>query len=1291
MAKGSGPIQYNELFNNDVDAKLAELSGIVTKLDSEFQGLASTIAAMSGKISVNIKTTNTVLEKMATDMSAVDVAARGAGEKLHGFSSELDTVATKSKNLKDQQAGLNSVFNLSTASVDEIKARVSALTAEYNALGRATDADKTKLASLGKEVSALKTYVDPLITALNKTKTAIVSADGSYNQMSQRLAALKKELLALPNAFNPTTGALNKANKEAVALNKEINTLDASLKKADASMGMYGRNVGNYKSALGGVANQLTQFASSYLSIYAGIAATQKIISNNAEVSDSMADVMRTAQLTDKEVNKLVDSLKKIDTRTSLKGLLDIAVIGGQLGIAKDQLAGFTKAIDQLSVVLSGEIKGGAEEVATSLGKINGVFKVQQKEGTDVETSFNKTGSAILRLGQAGLATGEFLQDFSLRVAGVANTAKISLPTILAYGAVLEESGISAEVAGTALNRLIGNLASKRDKFFAIAKIGDATLTLKDFTKLINTDANAALQKFFKGLNAGGKDLTSFSDLLDEIKIKGGPAKNAIIALAQNQGLLNERVIESQEAYDKGTLSADQFAIKNDTLAGSIEKLGNAFTNISTSGRVASFFKGIIDGLTDATKYFASLINSKGWGEFWDRLATVSQRGEKANDFRYNTIPDAVNASGNSKELINFAQSTTDPKNNQYVQDSIQKQIAENQAALKTLRQTYSELHVFSKDGTITDYNKETLVSTVKYIVKLKEQNTELLKYANIKKEIKKEDEKPGSELPTEAETEAARKKAEAAARKAEEARKKAIKDADDLLKAQTKLNIAALEQKEISDLAGKSEEEQTQITIQFEKDKLKIITDGIDAREKLYKKGTVDYIDLEVEKANATTDAQEKIAKATEDGLKRQLALQEKYGKLRKDLLESQDKGAYAKAEFDITSKTYKGNPEEQESQKQDALYALRRDALMKEMSLVDVRNKTIKDANERELTSAKEKQDILNEIDQLGYENWFRLHEEQKKKLQEMFSYLRENNSIIGQIYGQEFGNLFDSLTTNLENLLNKTGNGIADWAETIKAGVASASASFKQGSEERIASLETEKQQQMDIAGSNAQARLAIEKAFNDRIRAEKIKQAKIDKYTAIFDIAINTAVAASKATAQAGIFGLPLAAVLIAFGAIQAGLVAAKPLPAFKTGTQYAPEGYARVGEEGAELIESRRGNMRIAHSDQVTYLERGDKVYTASQTRKILDTSVIDSNTQLHGRLATNLHNQSSERRIKEMSIAFRQDPEAIGEAVGRRIKGLPIHETHFDERGVSRFIRESGTRTKYLNDRTSLK
>lgn len=315
MAKGSGPIQYNELFNNDVDAKLAELSGIVNKLDAEFQGLADTITKMSGKISVNIKTTNTQLEKMSADMSAVDVATRGAGDQLSVFSKDLETVTTKSRNLKDQQKGLKDTFDIATASVDEIKNRVKLLTAEYTALGRATDSDKTKLVSLSKEVVTLKSQQELLTGALKTTKQVIVAADGSYNQMSQRLAALKKELMAMPNAFNPATGAINKANTAAVNLQNKISTLDIALKKVDATMGMHGRNVGNYKSALGGALDSVQSLALSYLSLQGAIMAAGAVF-NTAMQTDatktSLSFILGGEDIAEAKLKQLTETAERL-------------------------------------------------------------------------------------------------------------------------------------------------------------------------------------------------------------------------------------------------------------------------------------------------------------------------------------------------------------------------------------------------------------------------------------------------------------------------------------------------------------------------------------------------------------------------------------------------------------------------------------------------------------------------------------------------------------------------------------------------------------------------------------------------------------------------------------------------------------------------------------------------------------------------------------------------------------------------------------------------------------------
>lgn len=55
----------------------------------------------------------------------------------------------------------------------------------------------------------------------------------------------------------------------------------------------------------------------------------------------------------------------------------------------------------------------------------------------------------------------------------------------------------------------------------------------------------------------------------------------------------------------------------------------------------------------------------------------------------------------------------------------------------------------------------------------------------------------------------------------------------------------------------------------------------------------------------------------------------------------------------------------------------------------------------------------------------------------------------------------------------------------------------------------------------------------------------------------------------------------------------------------TGTNYARRGLSVVNEKGPELIESRDGTFRMAQgSPALTYLEQGDKVYTAEQTKKM---------------------------------------------------------------------------------------
>jgi len=457
----------------------------------------------------------------------------------------------------------------------------------------------SETAELTKKLVENRLEQQKLTKEAREARKAAQDVAGSYNEAQKRLKELGIQIKSTSIGMAGMSPTLR-------AQIKEYNDLNDRLKAFDAQMGNFQRNVGNYQKAYEGLSRFLTGFVTGS----ALLAGAKQILDTNAQISDSLADVRRTAGLTAAEAENLAEQLKKIDTRTSLKGLLEISAIGGQLGIAKDQLAGFTKAIDQLAVALSGELDGGAEGIAKSLGVLDNIFKVTQSNGGDVEKSLNQIGSAILGLGQSGLATGDYLADFSERVGGIAKQAGLSLPVILSYGAVLQENGVSAEVAGSSFKRLLSALTTNREKFLAVAKIADANLTLKDFTNIINTDAKKALDLFFAGLAKGGTTTTSFNDILKSLKLTQGGVSQTIAALSAGQAELNGHIQDSTRDFTEATLAAEQAKLKNENLAASLEKLSNSFSNETTKGNIASFFKYIVDSATGAVKAIGSLFNS---------------------------------------------------------------------------------------------------------------------------------------------------------------------------------------------------------------------------------------------------------------------------------------------------------------------------------------------------------------------------------------------------------------------------------------------------------------------------------------------------------------------------------------------------------------------------------------------------------------------------------------------------------------------------------------------------------
>ena len=309
-------------------------------------------------------------------------------------------------------------------------------------------------------------------------------------------------------------------------------------------------------------------------------------IQKNAELSDSYADVMKTTGLTEESVDRLNEKFKRMDTRTANAQLLELASVAGKLGYSSERdVEGFVRAADKIGVAL-GEDLGGVEEAVNSLGKLVNIFKVT--DDFELEDALLKIGSAINTLGAEGTAAEKNLIDFAQRMAGIAPAANISLPTVLAYGSVMDELGQSMESSSTAIGQFIVGMGSDIPKYAKIAK-----MSVKDFSDLLLKDANEAFLRVLDASKTAGGGIQALATNMGILEVSGARGIQALGAMSDNIDLVRTRMDTATDSFELGTSVLEEFETKNTNLAANLEKLWNRIDKIWQSTVFRSFLTDI--------------------------------------------------------------------------------------------------------------------------------------------------------------------------------------------------------------------------------------------------------------------------------------------------------------------------------------------------------------------------------------------------------------------------------------------------------------------------------------------------------------------------------------------------------------------------------------------------------------------------------------------------------------------------------------------------------------------------
>jgi len=131
-------------------------------------------------------------------------------------------------------------------------------------------------------------------------------------------------------------------------------------------------------------------------------------------------------------------------------------------------------------------------------------------------------------------------------------------------------------------------------------------------------------------------------------------------------------------------------------------------------------------------------------------------------------------------------------------------------------------------------------------------------------------------------------------------------------------------------------------------------------------------------------------------------------------------------------------------------------------------------------------------------------------------------------------------------------------------------------RQNLDKQMMDLEEQKRFELQMAGDNAKARENIEKKFADEELKIRRKQAANDKNQAVFNAALSTFVAATKALEAGGISGPILAALITALGIAQQIKIANTPLPKFEKG------GFidGQLHSQGGTVVEAERDEFIV---------------------------------------------------------------------------------------------------------------
>ena len=425
--------------------------------------------------------------------------------------------------------------------------RQNAMQLETAIAKAAASGNKTDLRRLRKELTDTKRQIREIESATMQVEHVMRNLDkATPRELNQTLATLNRQLNYMQRgsaAWNAQVEKIRIVKAELATVNNELRVQQTMWERIEATINKW------QMSLMAGIA-----------AFTALVMAGRKAVNAFAELDSTLANTRKYTGIEGEELKKLNDELSKIQTRTSLVDLHGLAQEAGRLGKnTVEDVLGYVKAADQLNVALQDLGEGATQAMA----KVTEIFGVEAELGT--EKSLLAVGSTINVLSQNCSAGKQFLSEFTQRLAGVGAQAKMTVPEIMAFAAVLDTQGQKVESSATALSKLITDSFKQPEKFAKALGV-----TLEEFQGKMSNTTEGLIWMFEQMRNTGGID--KVAPLLKDMGENGSRATGTFLALANKTDFLKKQIKEANKAFEEATSCTHEYNIVNDTFQAQLDQ-----------------------------------------------------------------------------------------------------------------------------------------------------------------------------------------------------------------------------------------------------------------------------------------------------------------------------------------------------------------------------------------------------------------------------------------------------------------------------------------------------------------------------------------------------------------------------------------------------------------------------------------------------------------------------------------------------------------------------------------------